>query len=129
MAAPNIRQLDSFHNATRSIIFAAQFFALMPIDGMWSTDVHYLQFKWFSWRLVYSLVLIIGSVINALLYFRILFHVDSDIGLTGTGHSFWLNKKKSLIVECYYYQAFPYITQYPQWSLFYCLYLPTIGRM
>lgn len=64
----------SFHEAIGPVLFVAQFFGLMPVDGVKSREISSLCFRWKSMKTIYSLTFVIFGSVECLLCLRLLFH-------------------------------------------------------
>lgn len=53
---------DTFHRAIFPVLFVAQLFGLLPVQGVSSNNVASLKFQWISYRVFHScLVVTVGS--------------------------------------------------------------------
>lgn len=57
----------SFHKSMAFVLILAQCFGQLPIQGITSPDVQALQFKWKSWRTLYSILICIGATFVSLM--------------------------------------------------------------
>lgn len=68
----------SFHEAIGPILLAAQFFGMLPVDGVNSREISRISFRWKSMKTIYSLTFVIFGSVECLLCF----HLVSRRGLT-----------------------------------------------
>lgn len=55
------KQEKSFHKSMAFVLVLAQCFGQLPIQGITSSDVQALHFKWLSWRTLYGILICIGA--------------------------------------------------------------------
>ncbi|XP_022180782.1 gustatory receptor for sugar taste 64f-like [Myzus persicae] len=79
-----ISDKNSLHRAITPVLILSQMFAIFPVQGIRGQNTSYLFFKWFSWLMAYSIILLGSSIFMVLL---ILYNFYSN-GLTyeNTGH-------------------------------------------
>lgn len=64
---PNTIFHASSHRALAPVIFLGQVFAVMPVLGISRTSASQLKFTWLSFRVLYTLVVLIGFIIMMVL--------------------------------------------------------------
>lgn len=63
----------SFHEAIGPVVFVAQFFGVLPVDGVNSGEISGLRFRWKSIKTIYSLVFVICGSVECVLCLRLVF--------------------------------------------------------
>ncbi|GLV41645.1 Gustatory receptor 64f [Carabus blaptoides fortunei] len=53
---------SELHRSLRFVLILAQCFALMPLQGIMSDSLNQIRFKWFSFRTLYCLINLCGSI-------------------------------------------------------------------
>jgi gustatory receptor len=72
----------SLHEAIGPVLKVAQVFGLMPIDGVMSKDVENLEFKWKSFKTMYTLVFLVLGTAECLLCCRLIFKKGLTLSLS-----------------------------------------------
>ncbi|XP_050434748.1 gustatory receptor for sugar taste 64f-like [Adelges cooleyi] len=52
---------NSMHRSITPVLMLARFFALLPVQGIRSRNTSYLVFDWFSWSVIYVLIVLASS--------------------------------------------------------------------
>lgn len=66
----NLNNNNSIHKSLQTILILAQFFGFLPVHGLTGSDYRSLHFKWISFRLFYSLVLLLGTIFLSSMQFH-----------------------------------------------------------
>jgi len=69
----------SFHESIGPVLAVGQFFGMLPVDGVLSKDVDYLEFRWKSPKTIYSMIFLLFGTIESCLGTRRLLRLGFNI--------------------------------------------------
>ncbi|KAL4113449.1 hypothetical protein QTP88_017066 [Uroleucon formosanum] len=78
-----ISNKNSLHRAITPLLMLMQMSGLLPVQGIRTQNTSYLVFNWFSWILVYSIILVGSSIVMVLLIMYNLY--NNGLTYTTTG--------------------------------------------
>ncbi|KAF5273007.1 hypothetical protein FQR65_LT17248 [Abscondita terminalis] len=78
---PNDNNEERFHKSIAFIIVLGQFFALMPLHGVTGETERSINFTWKSWKLLYTVLIVIGSLFCVYASFLGAVRQNTDISL------------------------------------------------